>query len=107
MATLLEGKPMIKTNDYSGECRRHNGNGDGHKLMWITMTSSCGIVFIGFMAWMTSMNTRLTSIDGIMALRGERVAALESVVKETNNRLSRMEDKIDLIVERQAFQKSK
>ena len=73
---------------------RRNGNGVS-KLVWTTMLSACGVVFIGFMAWMTSMNSHLTNVEATMNLRWERLSAVETTVKAIEPRLIRIEEKID------------
>ena len=62
------------------------------------MTAACGIVFIGFMAWMTSMNGHISSVEATMNMRWERLAAVENAVKNVESRLIRIEDKIDYLV---------
>ena len=78
---------------------RRNGNGTS-KLVWTTMTAACGIVFIGFMAWMTSMNGHISSVEATMNMRWERLAAVENAVKNVESRLIRIEDKIDHLMDK-------
>lgn len=76
---------------------RRNGNG-ASKLVWTTMISACGIVFIGFMAWMTSMNGHISQVEATMNLRWERLAAVETAVKNLETQLSRVETKVDKLL---------
>ena len=82
----------------SGEFVEDRRNGTASKLVWTTMVSACGIVFIGFMAWMTSMNGHISQVDATMTLRGERLAALETIINGLEFRLIRIEDKVDTLL---------
>lgn len=97
-------KSWVKTPDYEGECRRKSEpyvwNGSA-KLIWTLAISSSGVVFIGLMAWMTSMNTNLASLELTSMSRGERLAALETIVGMVDNRLGRMEEKIDELIQKE------
>ena len=62
------------------------------------MVSACGIVFIGFMAWMTSMNGHISQVEATMNLRWERLASVETAVKNLESRLIRIEDKVDTLL---------
>ena len=79
----------------SGEYVTDRRNGTASKLVWTTMLSACGVIFIGFMAWMTSMNSHLTNVEATMNLRWERLSAVETTVKALEPRLIRIEEKID------------
>ena len=79
----------------SGEYVENRRNGTASKLVWTTMLSACGVIFIGFMAWMTSMNSHLTNVEATMNLRWERLSAVETTVKAIEPRLIRIEEKID------------
>lgn len=78
---------------------RRNGNG-ASKLIWTTMLAACGVVFIGFMAWMNSISGHITSVEATMNLRWERLAAVETTVKSIESRLLRIDDKLDTILGR-------
>ena len=95
-------KPWIKTDEYEGECRRM-ANGT-QKLIWTLAISACGVVFIGFMGWMTNMNGKISSLDTSLTTQAitsaSRMSVLETVVQTVNVRLSRMEGKLDQLVER-------
>jgi len=79
----------------SGEYVTDRRNGTASKLVWTTMLSACGVVFIGFMAWMTSMNDHIANVEATMNLRWERLSAVETTVKAIEPRLIRIEEKID------------
>lgn len=89
---------IIKTADYEGPNRR-GMNGDGKKLVWTIMVASCGVVFIGFMAWMTAMQSSIGRLSDTSSLRAERLAALESNVGAINGRLLNIEAKLDKVLE--------
>ena len=95
-------KEWIVTKDYSGECRR-NGNGTG-KLVWTIAMSSCGVIFVGFMAWMTSMTGKISSLEASTTTQAitsaSRMSVLETVVQTVDSRIARMETKIDQLIER-------
>ena len=79
----------------SGEYVENRRNGTASKLVWTTMLSACGVIFIGFMAWMTSMNGHISAVEATMNLRWERLSAVETTVKAIEPRLIRIEEKID------------
>ena len=85
----------------SGEYVENRRNGTTSKLIWTTMLSACGVVFIGFMAWMNNMNGHLTNVEATMNMRWERLAAVETTVKAIEPRLIRIEDKIDQFATKQ------
>lgn len=98
----MMARQWITTPSYQGECRRIT-NGSS-KLVWTTMLGACGIVFIGFMAWMTSMNVKLGALEASATTQAvavaERVSTLETVVKTVDVRLTRIEQKLDQLIER-------
>ena len=85
----------------SGEYVTDRRNGTASKLVWTTMLSACGVIFIGFMAWMTSMNDHIANVEATMNLRWERLSAVETTVKAIEPRLIRIEDKIDKFATKQ------
>ena len=95
---VMARKPWIVSADYQGECRRMvNGS---QKLVWTLAMSSCGIVFVGLMTWMTSLT-------GKVDVHAQTIAALASNVESTERRfigldvrLVRIEDKVDRLLER-------
>ena len=99
---VMAKKEWIVTKDYSGECRR-NGNGMG-KLIWTLAISSCGVVFIGFMTWMTSLNGKISSLEAAATTQAVttngRMSVLETVVQTVDARIARIETKIDQLIER-------
>ena len=82
----------------SGEYVEDRRNGTASKLVWTTMLGACGIVFIGFMAWMTSMNGHISAVEATMNMRWERLAAVETAVNGLESRLIRIEDKVDKLL---------
>ena len=95
-------KPWIASPTYQGECRR-NGNGTS-KLVWTIAMSSCGVVFVGFMAWMTNMNGKISSLEASTTTQAittnGRMSVLETVVQTVDARIARIETKIDQLIER-------
>ena len=95
-------KPWIVSKEYQGECRR-NGNGAG-KLVWTLAMSSCGVIFVGFMAWMTNMNGKISSLEAAATTQAittnGRMSVLETVVQTVDSRIARIETKIDQLIER-------
>ena len=79
----------------SGEYVEDRRNGTASKLVWTTMTAACGVVVVGFMAWMNSMSGHITQVEAVMNMRWERLAAVETTVKAIEPRLIRIEEKID------------
>ena len=70
------------------------------------MISACGVVFIGFLAWMTSMNNKVEAMASIDNRREGQVSMLLQGMKDTEGRfgnmtarLDRIEDKIDRLLE--------
>ena len=59
------------------------------------MIAACGVVFIGFMAWMSNMNGHISNVEATMNMRWERLASVETAVKSLDSRLIRIEDKLD------------
>ena len=97
-------KPWIVTNDFSGECRRH-ANG-ANKLVWTVMVAACGVIFIGFMTWMTSLNSKVEAMVQTDQRREGQVSKLLQSMEDAdgrfgalNVRLDRMEDKIDRLLD--------
>ena len=85
----------------SGEYVEDRRNGTASKLIWTTMLGACGIVFIGFMAWMNNMSGHISNVEATMNMRWERLAAVETTVKAIEPRLIRIEDKIDRFTTKQ------
>lgn len=98
----MTAKAWVKTEDYEGECRRMS-NGTP-KLIWTLAMSACGVVFIGFMAWMTTMNSSISSLEASVTsqavVSSSRMSVLEAVVQTVDTRLTRMEGKLDQLAGR-------
>src|SRR3990167_8489969 len=95
---VMGRKPWVVSETYQGECRRM-ANGS-QKLVWTLAVSSCGVVFAGLMAWMTSLT-------GKVDVHASTIAALASTMESTERRftgvdvrLVRIEDKVDRLLER-------
>ena len=82
----------------SGEYVEDRRNGLASRLVWTTMVSACGVVFLGFTAWMTSMNGHIAQVEATMNSRGERLATVETSMTGMESRLIRIEDKVDKLL---------
>ena len=90
---------LVKLSDGSEIRERRNGNGAA-RLTWWIMSSAVALVIMGGMAWMTHMSTAIADVQTLSAHRGERLATLESQFIAINTRLTRIEQKVDTLLER-------
>lgn len=92
-------RPWVVSEGYQGECRRRNGNG-GARLIWWMMVSACGAVFLGYTAWMTNLHARMQELGDDNIRTSTQVVSLESRTVRIEQLLTRIEDKVDRLVER-------
>ena len=90
---------MVKLSDGSEIVERRNGNG-ASKLIWWIMSSAVALVIMGGMAWMTHMSTAIAEVETVMSHRGERLSTVEANLLSINTRLTRIELKVDALLER-------
>jgi len=90
-------KPWVVSAAYQGECRRTNGS---NKLVWTLAMSASGVVFVGFMAWMTSLTGKVDVHASTLAALAEGQNATERRFAGLDARLVRIEDKLDRVLER-------
>ena len=89
----------IKLSDGSEIVDRRNGNGSS-KLIWWMMVTAVGLVVMGGMGWMSHQSHALAAIQASQSVRGERLSALETNYTSIALRLTRIEDKMDVLLER-------
>lgn len=78
---------------------RRGSNGAG-KLIWWMMVTAVGLVLAGGMGYITYTNTAIAEMQSISVLRGERLSTLEANFASINIRLTRIEQKVDTLLER-------
>ena len=83
---------------YEGiERRVRNGSS---KLIWWMMASACGVVFLGFMGWMTALQSDVNAMNDLNLTREGQIATLTTQVGQLITQQGRMEEKIDQLLER-------
>ena len=88
---------MVKMSDGSEIVERRNGSS---KLIWWMMVTAVGLVVMGGMGWMTHMSTAIAEVQTVIATRGERLSTLEANYSSISTRLTRIEQKVDALLER-------
>ena len=90
---------VIKLPDGQEIMERRNGNGTSKLVYWM-MTTAVALVVMGGMGWMTHMSNAIAEVQVLSAHRGERLSTIEANYLGINTRLTRIEQKVDTLLER-------
>ena len=66
---------------------------------WAIIVTMASLLIAISGAILNSFNTHVTTLEATVQQHGERIAVIESEVRTTNNRLQRIEDKLDKILD--------
>ena len=67
-------------------------------IVWWVLGAMFSILLLAGGAWLAALHTSVSGLQSTASSQGERLAHMESRMQSTDERLSRIEDKIDQIL---------